>query len=112
MTYLIVGLAVLIAYYALCAWLVYGRGPFRLAYNPYIAWFIRRLGMAAMTIGARGYVAHPSYLFGQVKLKAHEYVHYQQWFRSPFTFLPRYLFRLARYGYRNHPDEIDARKGK
>lgn len=112
MTYLIVGLAVLVAYYALCAWLVYGRGSFKLAYNPYIAWFIRRLGMAAMTIGARGYVAHPSYLFGQSKLFIHEREHYRQWFKNPFSFLPRYLFLLARHGYKAHPDEIDARKAK
>ena len=109
MTTLIVGLTVMVAYYALCAWLVYGRGPFRFAYNPYIAPWIRRLGKVAITIGARCYVAHPSYLFGQDKLYNHEREHYRQQFAHPFTFFPRYLFRLARYGYRNHPDEIAAR---
>ena len=115
MTYLLAGLALLVAYYALCAYVVYGRGPFGFAYNPVMAWIIRRLGMAAMTVGSTAYVARRLYLLAAkpgMKLWNHEHVHYVQWHRHPFSFAPRYLWYLAKQGYRNHPDEVQARKAE
>lgn len=101
----------LVAYVALSAWVVFGRGQFRFVYNPAMALLLRVIQMAAITIGARCYVAKIDYL-ALVTITGtfwkHEYRHYRQWRAHPFTFAAVYLYRLARYGYHAHPDENDA----
>lgn len=107
-------LIVLSAYVGLCVWLVYGRGPFRLAYNPLIAWYLRKLNVVAQCIGARGYLARPEYTFSfaqRDELYKHEGWHYQhQWRVWGPLFLPIYWTLLAIYGYDKHPWEQASRR--
>ena len=98
-----------LAYAAVILWLVYGRGAFSVVYNPMIAPLIRGAGMQAMTVGARCYLAHADARLTPSGL-VHETFHYrEQWRRRPLTFLPRYFFQLARYGYDKCPMENEAR---
>ena len=88
--------------------LIFCRGPWREAYNPVIAWVLRRMGQQAITIGARTYLYSPVVLLSP-QGAAHERFHFLQQRRHPLLFFPRYLVMIARYGYAKHPDEQDAR---
>ena len=98
-----------IGYIWLVHWLVFGRGAFAVVYNPVIGWCVRRIGMAACTIGARCYMATATTRMTITGYR-HEEAHYvHQWCVRPYTFVPRYLYWLARVGYDQHPDEQEAR---
>jgi hypothetical protein len=117
MTYLLAGLAVLVAYYALCAYVTYGRGNFGFSYNPLIAWCLVKMGRPAITIGSTCYVRYRHYLHVwycgmHTKLYRHEIVHYRQWQRRPFTFLPEYLWKQITKGHGHNYMEDDARKAE
>lgn len=80
---------------------------FRVATGP-MNWFLRRYGFAAMTLPWRQvhiifeYRDDPSVI-------AHEQVHLDQIDRDgPVWFTLRYLYWLARYGYRANPYEVEA----
>ena len=45
-----------LAYAIAIFWLVFWRGPFAVTYSPFVAWWLRRLKMEAITIGARVYL--------------------------------------------------------
>lgn len=113
MTYAI-GLLILAACYgALCHWAIFGRGAFQFVHNGFIAWvLVNFMGrMQCITLGARCYGYAKNW---QVELtpqrKTHEIHHWKQQRRDPYLFFPRYLYRLMRYGYDAHPDEVEARQ--
>lgn len=116
MTFWLVFLGVIVALYCgLCLFVVYGTGPFGFMYVPVIAWFLRKIGMSAITIGATCFVADRAYLHlagPQHRLYRHEIVHYGQWRARPLTFALRYLWLLATKGYAHHDDEDEARKAE
>ena len=90
-------------------WLVFWRGPWATAYNPLVAWVLRRMRQQAITIGARTYLSLPNVGLSDAGEK-HERFHFtDQWKRWPLTFVPRYLYQLMRYGYDRMPLENTAR---
>jgi hypothetical protein len=100
------------AYCLVILWAVYGRGAFQVVYNPVVGWLIRTLApkMEATTIGARCFLASASTVL-TADTVVHERFHSeQQWRKTPLTFIPRYFYQLARYGYGCHPMEEAARK--
>jgi hypothetical protein len=112
-------LLILAAYYATCAWLVYGRGPFKFVYNPVIALLLKAIGMACLCLGARGYVRERKYLQPEYSapgtpLWRHEKeTHYdKQWRVRPFTFAPEYLWKFITKGYEHIYFEDDAEKAE
>ena len=102
-----------VAFYVLAIlWLVYARGAFRVTYNPVVGFLIRTLSpnMECTTIGARCYLYSQSDV-PTARRVAHERFHYtNQWRVYPLTFLPRYFYQLARYGYGCAPIEEEARR--
>lgn len=114
MTVLIVVLTGLIAaYFAVIHWQVFERGDFQFVHNAFWAWvLVNFMGrMQCITIGSRCYGYAVNW---QVQLTpkriAHEKYHYHsQWCAMPYTFIPRYLYLLAKYGYDKHPWENEAR---
>jgi hypothetical protein len=104
--------AAVVAYVLLIYWLVFGRGAFQVVYNPVVGWLIRTLApnMELTTIGARSYTFSASDVPTAQRV-VHETFHYtNQWRVYPLTFLPRYFYELARYGYGCSPMEEAARK--
>jgi hypothetical protein len=107
---LLATLGVLWFVYALTVyWLVFWRGPFAVTYNPVIAWWLRRLGMEAITLGARVYLYRQNAILKPSGFVHEEFHFRRQWRIYPLRFAPRYLWLLARYGYAKHPMEQDAR---
>ena len=104
--------ALVVIYGAVCHWLIFGRGGFQFVHNSFVAWvLVNCMGrMQCITLGARCYGYAVNW---QVELTpqriAHEKHHWQQQKRAPYTFFPRYLYRLVRWGYDKHPDEQEAR---
>jgi len=103
-----------LAYVLFSLWLVFGRGEFGFVHSPVVAWFLRKIRMAAITIGARAYVAKPEYL--QVAatggtLWKHEKQHNRQWRVRPF-FAPVYLYWQLKEGYERNPLEEEARNAE
>jgi hypothetical protein len=112
MTYLYLAILLAVGYGALCYWAIFGRGGFQYVYNGFIAWvLVNFMGrMQCITLGARCYGYAVNW---QIQLtpqrRKHEEHHWTQQKRAPYTFFPRYLWLMVRYGYNAHPDEIDAR---
>lgn len=102
-----------VAYYMLIGWLVFFRGDFALAYNPLIGRLLDWFGMEEITIGARCFICRELHLAGRTPTPqrlVHERFHYEkQWREYPWSFLPRYFYQLARYGYDKAPIENEAR---
>lgn len=73
-----------------------------------VAWFLRWIGMAAITMPWRRIYVLPE--FGRHEgLLRHELVHIEQIERDgAWTFTARYLWWLVRYGYWENPYEIEA----
>ena len=106
MSMIVTGLVLVLVYIAVHAALCVG--PFTQRYNPLIAWFLQRQGMAAITIGAHCFLAdrnRPLTPQGEV----HERWHFHQWRVRPFM-APVYLFWLLVVGYDHHPLENEARR--
>ena len=117
MTVLAYGLLACVIYVALCAWVVYGRGPFHFAYTPFLAIVLRVLGMQAITLGTVCYVRYRFYLHPKFSgpgtiLYRHEKVHADVWRRRPLTFLPEYLWKQVTKGYEHNYFEDDAEKAE
>jgi len=72
----------------------------------FIAWMLKRLGKAAITLPPWGIYALP----GHEYLASHEQVHWQQYERMGFwRYYLTYLWYQIRYGYENNPMEVEAR---
>lgn len=66
------------------------------------------LGMAGLTMPWGCVYVHPDW-WGREDLRRHELVHLEQiWRDGPLLFSVRYLWWLARYGYRDNPYEVEA----
>lgn len=108
----LIWLAVLFVLYALTIlYLVFARGAFRVVYDPFVGWCLRTFAgnIECITIGARCYTFSASDVLTDQR-RLHEQFHYDhQWRRYPLTFLPRYWWELARFGYDKMPMEQDAR---
>lgn len=113
MMWLWIVLTLVAGYFALIRWLVFGRGEFQFVDNAFMAWVLCNFAgrMQCITIGARCYGWAKNW---QIQLtparRAHERFHFtHQWRAYPYTFLFRYYYQLARYGYDAHPMEEQAR---
>jgi hypothetical protein len=74
-----------------------------------IAWFLRRFGFAGVALAPWGIYILPEHL-GNHRLVQHERQHWQQYQRMGLLrYYVTYLWGLVRYGYRNHPMELEAR---
>jgi hypothetical protein len=74
-----------------------------------IAWFLRRFGFAGVALAPWGIYILPEHL-GNQRLIQHERLHWQQYQRMGLLrYYVTYLWGLVRYGYRNHPMELEAR---
>jgi hypothetical protein len=74
-----------------------------------IAWFLRRFGFAGVALAPWGIYILPEHL-GNQRLIQHERQHWQQYQRMGLLrYYVTYLWGLVRYGYRNHPMELEAR---
>lgn len=113
MTYLLIAVLLLAAYGAFCHWLIFRRGEFQFVYNGFIAWVLCNFmgRMQCITLGARCYGYAKNW---QIQLtpqrRTHEKFHWYQQQNAPYTFFPRYLWLMVRYGYDKHPIEQDARR--
>jgi hypothetical protein len=77
------------------------RGPVR--------WYLKATGFWGITLPPFGVFVLAEYLHDE-KLKRHEMAHWEQAQRlGSVKFYVQYLWLLARYGYQNHPMEIEAR---
>lgn len=65
---------------------------------------------AAVTIGST-IVVHPEAKVSEALLR-HELAHVRQWRERPWTFAVRYAVQHLRYGYRDNPYEVEARKAE
>jgi hypothetical protein len=65
---------------------------------------------AAVTIG-RTIIVHPEVHLDD-RLLRHELAHVRQWRGQPVSFPVRYVFNHFRYGYRNNPYEVEARRAE
>lgn len=77
-------------------------------------WFLNTFGYIAI-VNPFSMVCHvlPEYFPVGNRLKAHEETHFTQIRREGILkFTLKYLFYLAKYGYRNNPYEIEARKAE
>lgn len=71
-------------------------------------WLLDGLGLAAIVMPWRSVYIHPDWI-GDETLVKHEAWHLHQIDRDgPVTFSARYLYWLARHGYRRNPYEIEA----
>jgi hypothetical protein len=98
-------------YYLGIYWLVYGRGEFKVVYNPFMGWVLRTFlgGMEAIVLGARCYIYKADDPITPERIE-HEKFHYtNQWLKYPYTFLFRYLYYKIRFGYGKNPIEQEAR---
>jgi hypothetical protein len=74
-----------------------------------IAWTLRRFGFAGVALAPWGIYILPEHL-GNQRLIQHERQHWQQYQRMGLLrYYVTYLWGLVRYGYRNHPMELEAR---
>jgi len=114
---------VLAALYAgTVGWLTFGRGPFRFAYNPVVAWLLERIRKDGITLFARCYSRTRKLIedfpngFEPLHLPAqswqrrwwrHEKQHNRQWRVRPFM-APVYLVLEILFGYAGNPLEHEA----
>lgn len=71
-------------------------------------WALERAGMGANTLGHTVVTRHDHLT---ERLLAHEAVHVRQFERLGLLLYPLYLWYSARYGYRDNPLEVAARRG-
>lgn len=71
-------------------------------------WVLERAGMGANTLG-HTIISRHDHLSD--RLLAHESVHVRQFERLGLLLYPLYLWYSARYGYRDNPLEVAARRG-
>lgn len=81
---------------------------FRMATGP-ILWWLRRTGFSGITMPWGKVYIVPERFFDE-GLRAHEAIHLEQLRRmGAMRFSLTYLWLLLRYGYANHPMEVEAR---
>ena len=74
-----------------------------------IRWFLRRTGYAGICLPPVAIYILAEHLHSQ-RLIRHEQAHWRQWQRlGTIRFYAAYLWGLVRYGYQNHPLELEAR---
>lgn len=74
-----------------------------------IRWFLRTFGYGGIALPPLG-VFILAERINEAPLVRHEQAHWAQYQRMGVVkFYAAYLWGLARYGYRNHPMEIEAR---
>ena len=72
--------------------------------------FTRTSHAAAVTIGDT-IVVHPDVQLSE-RLLRHELAHVRQWREQPWSFPWRYAWNHLRYGYRDNPYEVAARRAE
>jgi hypothetical protein len=73
-----------------------------------IRWFLKTFGYGGITLPPFGIYILAERL-DEEELVRHEKVHWSQYERMGLlTFYLSYLFGLIRYGYKNHPMELEA----
>ena len=74
-----------------------------------VRWWLKVTGFSGITLPPWGVYILDDRLSDN-KLIKHEQAHWRQWQRmGTIRFYVVYLFGLVRYGYRNHPMEVEAR---
>ena len=74
-----------------------------------IRWFLRRTGYAGICLPPVAIYILAEHMYSD-RLTRHERAHWKQWQRmGTIRFYAVYLWGLVRYGYRDHPMEIEAR---
>ena len=74
-----------------------------------IRWFLRTTGYAGICLPPVAIYILAEHLYSD-RLSRHEQAHWAQWQRmGTIRFYAVYLWGLVRYGYRDHPMEIEAR---
>ena len=74
-----------------------------------VRWFLRATGFGGITLPPLGIYILAEHLHSQRLIK-HEQAHWRQWQRmGTIRFYAAYLWGLVRYGYQNHPLELEAR---
>ena len=74
-----------------------------------ICWFLRTTGYAGICLPPVGIYILAEHMYSD-RLTRHEQAHWKQWQRmGTIRFYAVYLWGLVRYGYRDHPMEIEAR---
>ena len=74
-----------------------------------VRWFLRRTGYAGICLPPAGIYILAEHLYSD-RLTRHEQAHWRQWQRmGTIRFYAAYLLGLVRYGYQNHPLELEAR---
>ena len=74
-----------------------------------IRWFLRTTGYAGICLPPVGIYILAEHMYSD-RLIQHEQAHWRQWQRlGTIRFYAAYLWGLVRYGYRDHPMEIEAR---
>lgn len=77
-----------------------------------LAWWLRKIGMGAITLPPFGIYAIPERL-NEERLARHENAHWEQYKRMGFLgFYAAYLWYSLRYGYWDNPMEIEAREAE
>jgi hypothetical protein len=77
-----------------------------------LARILRWRGFRAITLPPFGIYALPEHIFS-VRLARHEAKHWEQYQRmGAIKFYAVYLWYSLKYGYRNNPMEIEARKAE
>lgn len=84
---------------------------FRVARGP-VRWYLRATGFVGITLPPFGiFLLRERY--NDERLRRHEAVHGEQAIRmGALRFYATYLWYTLRYGYRNNPMEIEARKAE
>jgi len=77
-----------------------------------LAWWLRKVGMVAITLPPIGIYAVQECL-EDARLAKHENAHWDQYKRMGLLkFYGLYLWYSLRYGYRNNPMEVEARSAE
>lgn len=77
-----------------------------------VRWFLRTFGYAGITLPPRGIYVLVERMSDE-RLIRHEQAHWAQYERmGAARFYATYLWGMMRYGYRNHPMEIEARSAE
>lgn len=77
-----------------------------------VRWFLRTFGYGGITLPPLGIYILAERI-NEASLVRHEQAHWTQYQRmGAVRFYAAYLWNLMRYGYRNHPMEIEARQAE
>ena len=75
-----------------------------------IRWFLRTFGYAGIALPPVGIFILAERIHSE-RLIRHEQAHWRQWQRmGTLRYYATYIWQVMRYGYRNAPMEVEARK--